>query len=130
MPQVLLIEPDALLAKTYAAALEAVGYAVRTCALAQSAIHIADEIKPDLVVLEIQLVGHSGVEFLYEFRSYADWQGVPLVLLTHVPPREFAESRQLLYEELGVRTYLYKPQTKLRDLLRSVQELAPIEQGP
>lgn len=128
MQHILLIEPDALLAKMYAAALGTAGHIVRTCTSAQAAIHYADEVKPDIVILEIQLVGHSGVEFLYEFRSYVDWQNVPLVLLTYIPVGEFAGSRQLLYEELGVRAYLYKPQTSLRSLLRCVNELAPTEQ--
>lgn len=128
MPHVLLIEPDALLAQTYAAAMEAAGYSVSRCALAQSGVLAADEARPDVVVLEMQLVGHSGVEFLYEFRSYADWQNVPLIVLTHVPPQEFAGSRRILRDELGVRTYLYKPQTTLRSLLRSLQELAPAGQ--
>jgi len=129
MTNVLLIEPDKLLASTYRKALEATGYGVQVCALAQSAISVANEQRPDVVILEMQLVGHSGAEFLYEFRSYADWQRIPLVVLTHVPPAEFVDSRQLLYNELGVSTYLYKPQTSLQTLLRTVQELVPITQG-
>lgn len=127
MPRILLIEPDVLLAKTYAECLEAAGHSVRSCVSAQSAIHAADEVKPEIVILEFQLVGHSGVEFLYEFRSYIDWQEVPLILLTHIPSGEFAGSRQLLYEELGVCAYLYKPQTTLRSLVRCVNELLPAD---
>lgn len=129
MPHILLIEPDKLLSGTYTRALEFAGHSVQSCALAQSAISLADGQCPDAVILEMQLVGHSGAEFLYEFRSYADWQNIPLILLTQVPPTEFAGSRQLLYGELGVSTYLYKPQTSLQTLLRTVQELVPIIQG-
>lgn len=128
MSHILLIEPDALLGRTYTGALEAAGHTVHVCALAQSAISAADERRPDIIILEMQLVGHSGAEFLYEFRSYADWQDIPLVILTYVPPMEFADSRQLLYDELGVSTYLYKPQTSLRTLLRTMQELVPVSQ--
>jgi DNA-binding response OmpR family regulator len=86
----------------------------------------ADVIQPDLVILELQLVEHSGIEFLYEFRSYTDWQQVPVIIQSQVPPAEFADSWQLLHDELGVRGYLYKPRTSLTQLLASINEHLPI----
>lgn len=123
MAQIILIEPDRVLAKTYFHVLQAAGHTVCVCNTAQSAIFCADEMKPDLVILELQLVGHSGIEFLYEFRSYTDWQDIPVAILSCVPAGEFAESWQLLKDELGVRAYHYKPLTTLQVLRRSVQDL-------
>ncbi len=93
MARVLLVEPDKLLARSYAGALRQAGYEVDTCVGAQAAISAADEHKPDVVILELQLVQHSGAEFLYEFRSYADWLAVPVILLTNTPPGDLAGSR-------------------------------------
>lgn len=126
MPNVLLIEPDRRLAATYQKALQAVGHAVTAASGAQSAITAADKTKPDLVILELQLVGHSGIEFLYEFRSYLDWQDTPVIIQSQVPPGEFSDSRQLLAQELGVKAYLYKPHTTLRRLLAEVNEFIPV----
>src|SRR4051794_4644485 len=106
--RVLLIEPDRLLADTYRLALESAGHSVRMCASAQSAIFCADEVTPDVVLLELQLVGHSGLEFLYEFRSYREWQGIPVVIHSHVPAGELSGSWQLLKSQLGVTAYHYK----------------------
>lgn len=125
MAQILFIEPDYLLASTYRQALETQGHEVRICASAQSAIFSADEVKPDLVILELQLIRHSGIEFLYEFRSYPDWQGVPVLILSGVPAGEFMGSWELFRQELGIRSYLYKPLTSLQTLLRTVHELVP-----
>jgi DNA-binding response OmpR family regulator len=122
MSYVLVIEPDRLLAASYHQALTSAGHTVIVCAGAQAAIMAADHSRPDLVILELQLVEHSGIEFLYEFRSYVDWQTIPVILQTQVPPAEFNGNRQLLTGELGVATYLYKPQTSLRQLLRAVSE--------
>lgn len=126
MSQILLIEPDRVLAETYRQALLGAGHQVVCCASAQAAIISADQHRPDLVVLELQLIEHSGIEFLYEFRSYQDWRDIPVVVQTHVPPGEFTANRQLLRERLGVRTYLYKPNTTLRELLAQVDEHLPI----
>ncbi|HEX5744060.1 MAG TPA: response regulator [Candidatus Saccharimonadales bacterium] len=130
MAEVLLIEPDRLLAESYVQALQAVGHEVNAASGAQAAIMAADAIRPDLVVLELQLVEHSGIEFLYEFRSYPEWQDVPVIIHTHVPAAEFNDSRQILRDELGVHDYLYKPHTTLRRLTASVNEHLPVAVGP
>lgn len=122
---IVLIEPDRVLAETYRQALQGASHSVTMCASAQSAVFAADEQCPDLVIAELQLIGHSGIEFLYEFRSYNDWKSVPVILHTHVPPGEFAGSWQTLKGELGVHHYLYKPVTTLQAMLRTVRELAP-----
>jgi DNA-binding response OmpR family regulator len=122
MPRILIIEPDKLLAGIYAKALAAAGHEVATSPGAQSAIMAADRQQPDLVILELQLVEHSGIEFLYEFRSYPEWQTIPVLIHSQVPPAEFAGSRQLLERELGISDYLYKPRTSIRDLLAAIRD--------
>ena len=123
MNRVLLIEPDHILAETYKQAIESEKLArVEVVNGAQAAIMAADAHKPDLVILELQLIEHSGVEFLYEFRSYPEWQSVPVIVQTIVPFSEFHDNMQLLEEELGVRMYLYKPHTSLHQLLSCIKE--------
>jgi DNA-binding response OmpR family regulator len=122
--QVLLIEPDYLLADVYKQALETEDIRVAVAYSAQSAIFEADKKTPDLVVLEIQLTEHSGIEFLYEFRSYQEWQAIPVIVQSQVPPAEFNHSWQILKEELGVETYLYKPHTSIRALVNKVKEVS------
>jgi DNA-binding response OmpR family regulator len=120
MAQILLIEPDRILARSYGDALQSVGHVVRLRATAQAAIHAADELTPDVVVLELQLVAHSGVEFLYEFRSYVDWQTVPVIILSSVPAVEFNKSTIVLKQQLGIHSYHYKPQTSITSLQRII----------
>ena len=120
---ILLVEPDRKLAETYEKALELNQHQVKACATAQQAILAADAAKPDVVVLELQLVGHSGVEFLHEFRSYADWQSIPVIILSSVSPQEFRGSEALL-KHLGVAAYYYKPRTSLKTLFDSIVEVS------
>jgi DNA-binding response OmpR family regulator len=126
MPHILLIEPDRRLAETYSQALRAAGHTVTAVPGAQAAITAADTPKPDVVILELQLVEHSGIEFLYEFRSYLDWRDMPVIIQSQVPYGEFSDSWPLLHGELGVRAYLYKPRTSLRQLLAQVAEFGSI----
>lgn len=121
MGHIILVEPDRLLAESYAQALKHDGHTVVPCASAQAAIMAADQQTPDMVVLELQLIQHSGIEFLYEFRSYPEWQNIPVIIQSHVPAGEFAGNWQTFRRELGVTGYLYKPLASLNNLLTSVR---------
>ncbi len=115
---ILLIEPDTLLGKVYVKALEQAGHTVAWVKGAQQAIALADMTTPDAVVSELQLPGHGGIEFLYEFRSYPEWQAIPVILHTLVMTREM-----VFPDELGVVEQLYKPATSLKQLVRAVDEI-------
>jgi len=120
--KVLLIEPHRPLAQTYAAWLRTLGCQVSVAKSAQSAIHVADEDVPDIIVLELQMAKHNGVEFLYEFRSYSEWREVPIVLHTMIPADSLHLNEQQL-RLLGIAAYLYKPTTTLMVLARTIKEI-------
>lgn len=122
MAHVLLVEPDKPLADIYTEALIAAGHTVDIRATAQSAVFAADDHMPDVVLLELQLTAHSGIEFLYEFRTYHEWEHIPIIVTSHVPAHELQSSHKLLKEQLGVTAYYYKPQLRLSDLLRLVND--------
>lgn len=126
--QLLLIEPDVVLARSYQAGLERAGHTAVAVRSAQAAIHAADARTPDLVLLELQLPLHNGIEFLYEFRSYHEWQHVPVVILSHVSPVEIAQL-PVLESELGVVRCLHKPAVTMRTLTFLVAEYAPKHTG-
>lgn len=122
MGQLLLIEPDALLASLYQAALEHDGHAVTITSSAGDAIGLLDARKFDCIILELQLPLHNGLEFLYELRSYADWQSVPVIIHSFVPPDRVQSS--LTYKHLNVAQYLHKDQTQITDLQQAVRQIA------
>jgi DNA-binding response OmpR family regulator len=121
--KVLLVEPDRMLADIYLEALADSGFDVMYAPNAQGGIIVADAVKPDLIILELQLVEHSGIEFLYELRSYGDWQHIPVIINSIVPPAEFNGSHNLLKKELGVTNYLYKPDSSLKELVSLVKQV-------
>lgn len=118
---ILIIEPDKSLAKQYVAALSRCGN-VRHAVSAQDAILAVDEILPNVIVLELLLAGHNGIEFLYELRSYADAQNVPVILNTFVNHAQFTSDESLLHE-LGIKEYLYKPTASLKQLESAVNRV-------
>jgi DNA-binding response OmpR family regulator len=121
MAHILLIEPDRILAETYGKLLVDRGHSIIPCASAQAAILAADQQQPDVIILEVQLVEHSGIEFLYELRSYAEWQDIPVIIHSQIPAGEFSANWKILRDNLAVAAYLYKPLTTLQRLLAAVE---------
>ncbi len=120
--KILLLEPDAELAKTIAAFLSKKHHEVVTVASAQAAIHQADELKPDAVILELAIPEHNGIEFLQEFKSYSDWLDVPIFVYSRIPLADSNLTDQQ-WQKYGVNTYFYKPTTTLENLERAVSLL-------
>jgi DNA-binding response OmpR family regulator len=120
---ILLIEPDYILRRTYEKALVGAGYEVLATDNAQEAVHLSDEKTPELVILELQLVSHGGTEFIYEFRSYAEWNEIPILLFTLTPPTALHFTSEMM-KQFNIAGYLYKPSTGLQKLLRTVNEIA------
>jgi DNA-binding response OmpR family regulator len=121
---ILLVEPDNILKQTVINALENDGHTVIGAENAQQAMDELDKSKNfDLVILELQLAGHGGVEFLYECRSYSEWQELPVIVHSMVPANRLARNQKML-DLLGVKSYFYKPATSLGQLRGRVNELA------
>lgn len=120
MPHILLVEPDRILASSYCRALENDGHVVVWVVGAQSAIAATDHNTPDIIILELQLVLHNGIELLYELRSYVDLQRVAVIIMSNIPKAEFSKSTGLA--AFRIERYLYKPKTTLQDLRKSVKQ--------
>ena len=107
----ILIEPDAAFRRQLTQFF-ASSYTVNSFASGQDALLTTDV--PDIVVAEVALKGHSIFEFLYEYRTYADCQNVPVVLYTSVQIKdEILSSRS--WKQLNVH-YAYKPDISVSQL--------------
>ncbi len=116
---ILLIEPDRILGEATKNALEAAGHKVAWKRSAQTALDSLDDAVPDLIVLELQLGVHNGVEFLYEVASYPEWGHIPVIVHTinsKAQDEIFAQS----FAQLKVQAVLYKPRTSTAQLLTAV----------
>ena len=121
MKQVLLLDPDQKIAKSIKNILEDGKISVQIAVDSQSAIHLADKKRPDLVIIELAIADQNGVAFLHEFRSYVDWKNIPIIV--HSYPPTVLSNTQRSWKDLGVSLVLYKPQTSLKKLRINVLDL-------
>lgn len=123
--KILLVEPDKILGQTAKTSLQANGHKVTLRTNAQTALDALDKNLPDMIILEIQLGIHNGIEFLYELRSYIEWQEIPVIVHT-INAKILDERFGQALTQLGVMTLLYKPRTTLKKLNASVVSYMPV----
>jgi CheY-like chemotaxis protein len=117
--KVLLIEPQQIIATNIQKTLD--NCHITAVSSAADGIVASSNERFDVVIIELSLGGHSGMEFLYEFRSYADWQDVPIVVFSSIKVSEkVLQSRS--WNALRVTEYLYKPVASLKDLKQAVEK--------
>lgn len=117
---ILIIEPLEDLAKVLARAFKRNGLSSKIATSAQEAIHQADKTPPKLVLLELLIPGHNGLEFIHEFRSYPEWLKIPIILYSHLAPEELGLSVDSM-ADLGIAQHFYKPTTSLDKLVGATE---------
>jgi len=83
------------------------------------ALHALEQVKPDLLVLDVGLPGMSGLELYDRLQKDVRLRDVPVMFETAVSREYGAEFRKR-----GIRKVLQKP-FDLNELIANVKELAP-----
>lgn len=104
-PRVLVVDDDALLARTAALALTGAGFEAIVLEDPTLVLDRVAEARPDLVLLDMRLPGCTGLEIASILRSDDRMVGVPIVFLTAEAERDLA----LEALEAGADDYLTKP---------------------
>jgi DNA-binding response OmpR family regulator len=115
--RVLFVEDDPTVAQMYRLKLELDGYQVIMAKDGEEGLRMANEIKPDIIFLDIRLPKVDGFAVLEGLRSQDDTRHVPVVILSNYGEQELVE-RGL---KLGALEYLIKSQTTPANLSRGVE---------
>lgn len=103
--QVLLIDNDPSVQQVLAHNLRQAGHAVRSAADAESALVLIDEALPDMVLLEWDLPGQSGLSLIRRLRARPRTADLPLIMIAG----RAAEQDKVLALEAGADDYQTKP---------------------
>jgi two-component system alkaline phosphatase synthesis response regulator PhoP len=120
MPTILIIEDETELVKVLRDYLKNAGFSVETAYRGDSGLALWDRIRPDLVLLDLNLPGMDGLEVAREIRRKAN---TPIIMLT----ARVEEMDQLIGLELGADDYITKPfsprivVSKVRAVLRRME---------
>jgi two-component system cell cycle response regulator DivK len=118
MSVVLIVEDNDKNMKLARDVLQAKGYSTLEAVTGEDGVRIAKERRPDLVLMDIQLPGISGIEALKALRSDTQTQKIPVAALTaSVTPTDRTQIAQA-----GFDAFLSKP-INLKEFLETVKRL-------
>jgi len=104
---VLLIESDPKFAREMSAALESRGFGVRTSSDGKEGVELARALRPDCVVLCVELPGLSGYSWCNRLKKDEVLKAIPLVITSsEATPETFEQHRKL---KTRAEDYLIKP---------------------
>ncbi|WP_058233784.1 MtrAB system response regulator MtrA [Devriesea agamarum] len=101
-PRILAVDDDLAIAEMVGIVLRGKGFDVTTCSDGAQALEVFDQVRPDVVLLDLMLPGMDGIEVCRRLR---DESGVPIIMLT--ARSDTADIVEGL--EAGADDYLTKP---------------------
>lgn len=104
MPKVAIIEDDLAIAQMYRMKFEAEGYHVDIAENGKLGLALCEQMKPDLVLLDLMMPEMNGDEMLEKMRA-TDWgKSIRVIILTNVGEQEAPDK----LKNLQVRAYIVK----------------------
>jgi CheY-like chemotaxis protein len=124
MKSIVLIDDDKFVTTLYAAKLQSEGFAVDTAHSGNEAIEKLERNRPDIIILDLNMPGISGVELLRAIRAVPLFQHVPVIIFSSAYIRTLVDEAA----QLGVNKILAKSQCPPKMLISEVKKI--LDQAP
>ncbi len=119
MKKILFIEDETSLQKAFGTILKDKGYEVISAFDGESGLKMAEENKPDLILLDLILPKKDGFKILEELRAKQNISAIPVIVLSNLEDKK--DIQRCL--DLGVHSYLAKANYSLDEVAQKVDEL-------
>ncbi len=124
MSLILIVEDNEKNLKLVRDVLQVKGYATIEAINAEDGIELASARKPDLILMDIQLPGMSGIDALKVLRSNAGTASIPVIAVTASVMQQ--DRKQIM--EAGFNAYVGKP-INLKEFLDAVRNALETPNG-
>ena len=104
MPKVAIIEDDQAISQMYRFKFEAEGYTVETAENGKLGLALAEQMKPDIILLDIMMPEMTGDQMLEALRATEWGKNIKVIILTNMGEQEIPPK----IKELGVSGVILK----------------------
>jgi len=105
---ILLVDDDPGFREILSTKLKVAGFAVEAVANGEAGIEKAQEIKPSLILLDMQMPKMSGADTLLKLKETKETKDINVVFLTSYGDEKMLEQEKMLYNQMGALDYLKK----------------------
>jgi len=119
MKSILLIDDDQFVTTLYKAKLQSEGFAVDAANNGNEALEKISQSRPDVIVLDLNMPGITGVELLKSIRAVPLWLHIPVIVFSSGYIRSLAEEAA----KLGIHKFFAKAQCPPKMLISEIKEL-------
>ena len=121
MTKIAIIEDDLAISTMYRLKFEAEGFIVETAVNGKLGLALAEEMKPDVILLDLMMPEMNGTEMLTQLRKQPWGKSTPVIVLTNMGEQEAPAALRTL----GVRRFIVKAEMTPRQVAETVKtELA------
>ncbi len=118
MSKVAIIEDDAAISQMYRIKFEAEGYEVETSENGKLGLALIEEMKPDIVLLDLMMPEMNGDEMLQKLRATTWGKDIKVIVLTNMGESEAPD----IIKELNVEAFILKANMTPRQVAEMVKE--------
>jgi len=118
MKVILFIEDESALQKTFGEVLRQEGYDLISALDGEIGVRLAEDKKPDLILLDLVLPKLHGFEVLKKLKENKATKSIPVVVLTNL--EGIGDVDKAI--ELGATTYLIKTQYSLEEVVEKIKK--------
>ena len=120
MKSVLIIEDDTDLQRIYHDRLVGEGYEVRQATTGQQGVSLAQQKKPDIILLDVMMPGGmNGFDVLEQFKRDLELQNVPVIMSTNL------DSEGQTARSIGVADYVVKANVTPEQMIEKIKAILP-----
>ena len=116
--KVAIVEDDVAIAQMYRMKFEAEGYEVETADNGKLGLALAEDMKPDIILLDLMMPEMSGDEMLKELRATEWGKDIQVIILTNMGEQEAPP----IIRELGVKRFIVKAEMTPRQVAEMVKK--------
>lgn len=118
MTKIAIIEDDQTISQMYRMKFEADGFEVQLADNGKRGIELVGRVKPDLILLDMQMPEMDGATALAEMRKH-DWgKDIPVLILTNMGQEEAPK----ILNDLNVKAYIVKADLTPKQVVAKVKE--------
>lgn len=122
VPRIMMVDDDLDLASIISMKLQSEGFDIKTVNDPEAALEVVKTYQPDLMLLDINMPGMNGTEYLIELRDIPEMEKVKVIFFTSMSnPWPVFKNRDAIAKELGAVDFMEKG-TDLADVVKKIRE--------